>query len=64
MGLIFELRLEVSYGLDMAFFLACVWLVLWPNYGLVVDSLPTESGIVLCPVGGIIMWPVMASGVA
>ena len=46
------------------FFVAYVWLVLWPNYGLVVDSLRTESGTVLCPVSGIIVWPIMASGVA
>ena len=40
----------------MALFVAYVWLVLWPNYGLVVNNLWTESGTVLCPVGGIIVW--------
>ena len=63
LGLISELSSELSCGLDMALFVACVWLVLWPNYGLVVDSLWIESGTVLCPVGGIIVWPVMAGGV-
>ena len=48
----------------MDLFVACVWLVLWPNYGLVVDRLWTESGTVLCPIGGVIMWSVMAGGVA
>ena len=56
--------MKLSCGLDMALFVACVWLVLWPNYGLVVDSLWIKYVIVLCPVGGIIMWPVMAGGVA
>ena len=46
----------------MSLFVACVWLVLWPNYGLVMDSLWIEYGIVLCPIGGIIVWPVMAGG--
>ena len=55
LGLISELSLELSYGFDMALFLVCVWLVLWPNYGLVVDSLWTESEIALCLVGGIIV---------
>ena len=27
----------------------CVGLVLWPDYGLVVDSLGAGSGTVLCP---------------
>ena len=48
----------------MDLFVAYVWLVLWPNYGLVVDRLWTESGTVLCPIGGIIVWSVMAGGVA
>ena len=63
-GLIYELSLKLSYDLDMDLFIACVWLVLWPNYGLVVDSLWTESETVLCCVGDIIVWPVMAGGVA
>ena len=48
----------------MALFIACVWLVLWPNYCLVVDSLWTESGTVLCCVGGIIVWSIMVGGKA
>ena len=48
----------------MDLFVSCVWLVLWPNYGLVVDSLWTAFGTVLCPVGGIIVWLVMAGSVA
>ena len=34
LGLISKLSSELSYGLDMDLFVACVWLVLWPNYGL------------------------------
>ena len=64
MGLIFELSSELSYGLDMVLFVACVCLVLWPNYGLVAESLWTESEIFLCRVGGIIVLPVMVGGVA
>ena len=48
----------------MALLVDYVWLVLWPNYGLVVDSLWTKSRIVLYPVGGIIVWQVMVGGVA
>ena len=48
----------------MTLFVAYVWLVLWPNYILVVDSLWTEFETILCPIGGIIVWPVMAGGVA
>ena len=48
----------------MTLLVACVWVVLWPNYGLIVDSLWTESGTVLCLVGGIMVWPIMASGMA
>ena len=55
---------ELSCCLDIALFVACVRLVLWPNYGLVKDSLWIESATVLCPIGGIIVWPVMAGGVA
>ena len=32
----------------MALLAACVGLVLWPDYGLVMDSLGIGSGIVLC----------------
>ena len=48
----------------MALFVTYVWLILWPNYGLIVDSLWTEYKTVLCPVGGIIVRPVLAGGVA
>ena len=62
--MISELSSELSCYLDMALFISYEWLVLWPNYGLVVDSLWTKSRTVLCPVEGIIVWPVMAGGVA
>ena len=32
----------------MALLAACVRLVLWPYYGLVVDCLGTEPGTILC----------------
>ena len=48
--LIFELSSELSYGLDMALF--------------VVNSIWIESGTILCHVGDIIVWPIMASGMA
>ena len=47
----------------MALFVACAWLVLWPNHGLVVDSPRTKSMTVLYPVFGMIVWLVMACGV-
>ena len=47
----------------MAGFVACAWLVLWPNHGLVVDSPGTKSRTVLYSVFGIIVWLVMACGV-
>ena len=33
---------------------------LWPGHGLDVDSPGIESGTVLCPICGMIVWPVMA----
>ena len=39
LGTDWELILELSCILCMALFVACVWLVLWPNYSLVMDSL-------------------------
>ena len=62
-GLNFELGLELSYNLCMALFVACAWLVLWPDQGLVMDSPGIESKTVLYPVFGMIMWLVMACGV-
>ena len=64
LGTVWELLLQFSCSLCMTLFVACVWLVLWSNYGLVVDSLWTEFGTIVFPVGGIIAWPVMACGVA
>ena len=40
--------------------MACARLVLWLDHGMVVNSLGTESGTVLYPVCGVIMWHVMA----
>ena len=48
----------------MDLFVAFVWLVFCPNYGLVVDNLWTKSRTVLCLVCGIIVWSFMAGGVA
>ena len=60
-GLIPELSSELYYGLDIGLFVAYAWLVLWPDHGLVVDSLGTESGTVLYPIFGmIVVWPIMA----
>ena len=64
MGLISELSLELSCGQDMALFVACVLLVLWPTFGLVVDSLWIQSMTILCHVGGIIVCLFMATGMA
>ena len=61
--LISKLSLELSCGLDMALFVACAWLVLWPDRVLVVDSPKTKSGTILYPVFDMIMWPVMACDV-
>ena len=44
--------------------MAWAWLVLWPNHGLDVDSPGTESGTILYPICGMIVWPVMACCVA
>ena len=44
--------------------MAWAWLVLWPNHGLDVDSPRTESGTILNPICGMIVWPVMACCVA
>ena len=40
---------EPSYSLCMVFLAARVGLVLWPEYGLVMDGLRIGSGTVLCP---------------
>ena len=48
----------------MALLAARVRLVLWPNYGLVVDSFGTRPGTVLCPGCGMLVWPVMVECVA
>ena len=34
---------------------------LWPGFGLDLDSLGAESRVVLCPGGGMFVWPVMAA---
>ena len=44
----------------MTLFVAYASLVLWPDHGLVVNILGTESGTILYPVCGVIVWPVMA----
>ena len=62
-GLNSKLSSEPSYSLCMALLAARVGLVLWPDYGLVVDSPRTKSRIVLYVVFGMIVWPVMACGV-
>ena len=36
--------------------MACLWL----GFGLDLDSLEARSGAVLCPGGGMFVWPVMA----
>ena len=64
LGTVWDLLLQFSCSLCMTLFVAYVWLVLWSNYGLVVDSLLTEFGTIVCPVGGITAWPVTAGGVA
>ena len=64
LGIVWELILELSCSLCMVVFVACVWLVLWPNYGLVMDNLWTGYETIVCLVGGIIAWPIMAGGVA
>ena len=43
------MSLKSFYSLCMALLVARVGLVLLPDYGLVIDSLGTESGTVLCP---------------
>ena len=48
----------------MAWLAACVRLILWPDYCLVVDSLRIGSGAVLCSGCGMLVWPVMAECVA
>ena len=67
LGLVFllisKLSLELSCGMDMALFMPCAWLVLWPDHGLVVDNPRTESRTVLYPVFDMIVWPVMACDV-
>ena len=32
---------------------------LWPGFSLDLDSLRVGSGAILCPSGGMFMWPVM-----
>ena len=53
-----------SYSLCIALLAARVVLVLWPNYGLVVDSLRTGPRTVLCPGCGTLLWLVMVECVA
>ena len=36
--------------------MACLWL----GFSLYLDSLEAGSGVVLCPSGGMFVWPVMA----
>ena len=48
----------------MALLVACVGLVLWSDYGLVVDSLGIGPRTVLCPSCGMLVWPVMVECVA
>ena len=48
----------------MALLVARVGLVLWLDYVLVVHSLGTESGTVLCLGYGMLVWPVIAECVA
>ena len=44
--------------------MAWAWLILWHDHGLDVDSPRTESRTVFYPIYGMIVWPVMACGVA
>ena len=48
LGLNYELSLELSYSLCMALLAAHVGLVLWTDYGLVMDSLGSRSRTFLC----------------